>query len=81
MLSAAGFCKLDLEVVVTHSDEIGIEPFMEQLDPDRLESLVALGLLSAPDLAAFRAAHARTLQAAEPYVLWLSVMVCAEKPR
>lgn len=80
MLEAAGFRNLDLEVIVNHSGNIGVEPFMQQLDPDRLLPLVEMKLLSAQELQRFRDSRAAFLAAPEPFALWLSVMVCGEKP-
>lgn len=80
MLKAAGFCNLDLEVVATHSDNIGVEPFLQQIDPDRLLSLVKLDLMAEQDLETFRVSRTRFLDSPEPYALWLSLMICGEKP-
>jgi ubiquinone/menaquinone biosynthesis C-methylase UbiE len=80
ILEAAGFRNLDLEVLAGHSGTVGVEPFLQQLDPDRLLSLVQMGLMSAQELEHFRAAHAAFLDSPEAYTLWLSLMVCGEKP-
>ncbi len=42
MLNAAGFRNLDLEVVANHSGTISVEPFLQQLNPDRLLPLVQM---------------------------------------
>jgi ubiquinone/menaquinone biosynthesis C-methylase UbiE len=80
MLEAAGFHNLDLEILASHSGTEGVEPFLRQVDPDRMLSLVKAGLMSAQELEQFRAAHATFLDAPEPYTLWLSLMVCGAKP-
>ncbi len=50
ILKAAAFTNLDLEVVTCHSDEIGIEPFLPQIDPDRMLPLIKMGLASEQEL-------------------------------
>ncbi len=81
MLEAADFCNLDLEVVASHSDNVGVEPFLQQLDPDRLLSLVKADLLSEQELEQFRISRAMFLESPELYILWLSLMICGEKPQ
>jgi ubiquinone/menaquinone biosynthesis C-methylase UbiE len=80
MLEAAGFHNMDLEILASHSGTKGVEAFLRQIDPDRMLSLVNAGLMSAQELAQFRAAHAAFRDAPEPYTLWLSLMVCGAKP-
>jgi len=80
ILKAAGFSNLDLEVVASHSDNIGIEPFLPQMDPDRLLPLVKVGLVSELELEKIRASRDKFLASPEPYILTLSLMVCGEKP-
>ncbi len=81
ILNATGFHNLDLEVVAAHSDNVGIEPFLPQIDPDRLLILVKAGLMSSQEIESIRGSHGRFLAAPEPYILLLSLMVCGEKPR
>lgn len=80
ILKAAGFCNLDLEMIATHSDNIGIEPFLPQIDPDRLLPLVKIGLISEQELEKIRVSRKKFLDSPEPYILSLSLMVCGEKP-
>lgn len=80
ILKAAGFSKLDLEVIATHSDAIGIDPFLPQIDPDRLLPLVRNGLMSEQELELIRISRAKFLDSPEPYILTLSLMVYGEKP-
>lgn len=80
MLEDAGFGALDLDVIASHSGAVGVAPFLRQLDPDRLHSLVAAGLLSAETLEQFRRSQQRLATAPEPFALWLSLLVCGEKP-
>lgn len=79
ILKAAGFNNLDLEVVAMHSDSIGIEPFLPQIDPDRLLPLVRIGLMSERELDEIRVSRAQFLDSPDSYILTLSLMVCGEK--
>ncbi len=81
MLKAAGFCNIDVEVLASHSENIGVESFLRHIDPDRMNSLVKLGLLSEQDLERYRAALTTFLASPEAYTLWLSLMICGEKPQ
>jgi ubiquinone/menaquinone biosynthesis C-methylase UbiE len=80
ILAAAGFFSLDLEVVASHSGNVGVAPFLEQLDPDRLLPLVEQNLLSAEALDQFRRGHTAFMAAPEPFTLWLGMMLCGKKP-
>lgn len=80
ILQAAGFHNLDLEIIASHSDAIGVEPFLKQLDPDRLTSLVTSGLLAEQTLEQYRESHARFSDSADAYALWVSMLVCGAKP-
>lgn len=80
ILKAAGFFNLDLEVVAFHSDSIGIEPFLPQIDPDRLLPLVKVGLMSEQELEKIRVSRTKFLASPEPYILNLMLMMCGEKP-
>ncbi|HEY4688011.1 MAG TPA: methyltransferase domain-containing protein [Anaerolineae bacterium] len=79
ILKSAGFHSLDLEVIAIHSDAVGIEAFLPQIDPDRLLPLVKVGLLSEQELENIRVSRARFLASPEPYILTLSLMVYGEK--
>lgn len=80
LLRAAGFCNLDLEALATHSESIGLEAFLQHIDPDRLISLVKGGLLSEQDFERYRVALATFRATPEAYTLWMSLMICGEKP-
>jgi SAM-dependent methyltransferase len=80
ILKAAGFTDLNLEFVPFHSDEIGLEPLLPQIDPDRLLPLVKAGLFSEQELAGIRAAHQKYLSSPNPYLLMVSWMVGGQKP-
>ncbi len=80
ILTAAGFRTIELEVVGSHSAGRGVEPFLRHIHPDRMRSLVKSGLLSEEDLERFRAALTAWAALPDAYTLWLSLMVCGEKP-
>lgn len=80
ILSAAGFCNGEVEVIGSHSAERGITSFLQHIDPDRLQSLVQHGYVAAAEFDRYRDALARFAAAPEAYTLWLSILVCGEKP-
>ncbi len=80
ILREAGFQDLDLEVIAHHSDDLGIETFLPQMDPDRALPLLRAGLLSEEEVDALRAARDRFLAAPEPYIMMLSLMVGGTRP-
>lgn len=79
ILKAAGFRQIDVEAVATHSAERGVEPFLLNIDPERMRSLVERGLLSEQDHEGFRAALTAFAALPDAYTLWLSLMICGEK--
>jgi ubiquinone/menaquinone biosynthesis C-methylase UbiE len=79
ILTAAGFRHIEVEAVATHSAERGVEPFLLNIAPERMRSLVERGLLSAQDLERFRAALTAFAAVPDAYTLWLSLMICGEK--
>lgn len=80
ILTAAGFRTIELEVLGSHSAISGVEPFLQHIDPDRMRSLVERGFLSEGELERFRAALTAWAALPNAYTLWLSLMICAEKP-
>jgi SAM-dependent methyltransferase len=80
ILEAAGFVDLDLEAVLFHSDALGLDAFDPQFDPDRLVSLVSVGLLSEADLAQIRASRQAFDEAERPFALMILLMACGRKP-
>jgi len=79
ILEAAGFENLRLEAFVYHSDEIGIEAFKPQLDPDRLLPQVTEGCISLLEFASVQAAYNHFLSSPDPYILMLGLIGCGEK--
>lgn len=80
MLVDAGFRNLDLEVLAGHSGLRGVEPFLQQIHPDRMQSLVHMKLLSAQEFEHYRDSYAAFVDTPETFTLWLSLIVCGEKP-
>jgi ubiquinone/menaquinone biosynthesis C-methylase UbiE len=80
ILNAAGFGTIEVEVVATHSVERGVEPYLQHIHPDRMRSLVTSGLLTEEELEGYRAALTAWAALPDAYTLWLSLMVCGEKP-
>jgi ubiquinone/menaquinone biosynthesis C-methylase UbiE len=80
ILTAAGFRTIKLEVVGSHSADRGVESFLRHIHPDRMLSLVKEGLLSEEELERFRAALTAWAASPDAYTLWLSLMICGEKP-
>ncbi len=61
------------------SDQISIEPFLPQIDPDRLLPLVKMGMITEMEMEQIRASRKEFLTSPDPYLLTLSLMVCGEK--
>lgn len=80
LLSTTGFATPELEVIGSHSADRGIESYLQHLNPDRMRSLVKNGLLSDEALERFRVALNAWAASPDAYTIWLSLMVCAEKP-
>lgn len=81
ILKAAGFQNLDLEVVTCHSDALGIDAFLPQLNPERLLPLVEIGVISEQELEGARASYKKFLALPNPFMLMLLLMACGEKPQ
>ena len=80
ILKNAGFQNLQTEAIATSSYELGIEPFMTQLDPDLLMVLVNIGLLSNDELEQIRVSREKFRTSTDPYVLLIWLMTCGVKP-
>ncbi len=80
LLEQAGFEELSVDPILIHSDEIGLEPFLPQLDPERYRPFVALDGLTEQDLQRYREDFERFLSAPHPYVAHLLLIVSGRKP-
>jgi ubiquinone/menaquinone biosynthesis C-methylase UbiE len=81
ILQKAGFEKLNLEAVVFHSDELGIEAFLAQFDSDLLSSHIKAGFVTELERQNFLAAYETFLCANDPLIMGLWLMACGEKPQ
>jgi ubiquinone/menaquinone biosynthesis C-methylase UbiE len=69
ILQAAGFDEVNLDSFVYHSDEFGIEPFLPQLDPERLRRALFHKQITAEEYAIVVALHKKFIDAPERYLL------------
>lgn len=79
ILKAAGFHAVELEAFVYHSDDLGLEPFLPQLDPDRLLRALKSDQISLPEYATAHALFRQFQAAPDAYVLMVGLMACGEK--
>jgi ubiquinone/menaquinone biosynthesis C-methylase UbiE len=80
VLAKAGFGDLQLEAIVEHSDALGLDAFLPQIDPDRLLPLVNAGLVSNAEIQEVRKARDDFLGAERPYIMVVMLMACGTKP-
>jgi ubiquinone/menaquinone biosynthesis C-methylase UbiE len=80
LLAQAGFLPRAFEAVALHSDELGIEAFLEYFDPQRLLPLVHAGLLSEETFAQAYASSERFLASPHRLIIMLWFMAYGEKP-
>jgi len=80
LLAEAGFEELALEVIAFHSDELGIEAFLPQFDPQRYRPFVVPGGLTQEEWDSYRAAYEEWRNAPDAYVLQLILLVSGRRP-
>ncbi len=80
LLAQAGFLPRAFEAVALHSDELGIEAFLEYFDPQRFLPLVQAGLLSEETFARACASSERFLESPHHLIIMLWLMAYGEKP-
>lgn len=81
ILNKAGFQNIDLEAVVFHSGEKGLDWYYPQFDPDRIKPLIKLGVISEEDYEAYCAAIDKFQSSEEAFFMRILLMACGEKPR
>jgi SAM-dependent methyltransferase len=81
ILTAAGFANLDVEAVASDSSTRGVADYLQHIHPDRMRSLVNAGLLTEEQLAQYSTGLDTFLANPNAYTLWLSFVVCGEKPQ
>jgi ubiquinone/menaquinone biosynthesis C-methylase UbiE len=80
LLRDAGFQELELDVLAKDSETLGLEPFLPQIDPGRLEPLVRMGVFTQEEVEALKAKRADFLAADRPFILVLSLLARGRKP-
>ncbi|HEV7665459.1 MAG TPA: methyltransferase domain-containing protein [Chloroflexota bacterium] len=80
LLADAGFHDVDLGVIAYHSDELGLEAFLPQYEPERYRRLVAPGLVTADEWASYARAYDEFVAAPEAYILQLLLLASGRKP-
>ena len=81
ILNTVGFQNIDLEAVVFHSGERGLDWFYPHFDPDRVKALIKLGILTEEDYQTYRAAIERFQSSEEAFFMRIILMACGEKPQ
>ncbi len=79
LLREASFEDLRLDTIAIHTDELGIEPFLPQLDPERYRPFIADGGLTQAEWEAYRDDLERFLASPAPYLLQLLFVVSGRK--
>lgn len=80
VLKSAGFQKVDLEAVVCHSGETGIEWCYPQISPNRIMPLVKAGVLSQEEAEVYRDAINKFITSQDPFYMRILLMAGGEKP-
>jgi ubiquinone/menaquinone biosynthesis C-methylase UbiE len=82
ILRAAGFEPFDLQAVLAHSDDIGLEPFAPMLDynAEEAERLIQTGQTTREEMDIAKMANERFYAAPDPYVLIVLLAACGKKP-
>lgn len=80
ILKSAGFAELDLGALVVHSDEIGIDPFLPQIDLDEMRTMVTSGFITEEDVQRVQSAFRNFLQSPYPYAMLQMLTMIGVKP-
>lgn len=80
ILDAAGYADVHLDAFSYDSHELGLEPFLPQLSPDRLLPLLDEGALDGRDLALAYALLDRFLSSPSPFVLMTGFIASGRRP-
>lgn len=80
LLKKAGFKNIDLEAVVHHSGDKGVECFYPQINPQRVIPLVEAGAITEEEYEILWAAAEKLLASEDSFVLRVLLMACGEKP-
>ncbi|HYP39514.1 MAG TPA: methyltransferase domain-containing protein [Chloroflexia bacterium] len=81
LLEAAGYVNMDLEVVPVHTDRTGIAAiFPDEWDPGGFKPALDLGVITQADVETMHKAHIAFHASPDKYALFVSLMVCGQKP-
>jgi ubiquinone/menaquinone biosynthesis C-methylase UbiE len=80
ILHSVGYTNLELEAIVQHSDESGINAFRPHLDVRRISSLVKAGMITQQEYENLQVAAEEFWHSPEAYMMMIFLMVCGEKP-
>jgi hypothetical protein len=80
LLRQAGFEQLSVEGVVLHSEEIGVNPFLHQIAPERFLPFVIMGGLPREDWEAYRAEFNAFMRSPRGPIMQAFVAVTGVKP-
>ncbi|MEF2965233.1 methyltransferase domain-containing protein [Paenibacillus sp. M1] len=80
ILRGAGFVQLDLQMIASHSDELGLEAFVPQTDPEEMRTMVNSGFITERELESAQAAIRNFLNLPDAYALLLMLAFYGEKP-
>jgi ubiquinone/menaquinone biosynthesis C-methylase UbiE len=73
------FKKIRTDVFSYDSDELGLDLFLPQINPDRYEPLLFKGIITEFEYAAVRASYNRFIENENAYILLLGIINCCEK--
>ncbi|MDQ3706145.1 MAG: methyltransferase domain-containing protein [Chloroflexota bacterium] len=79
IMSAAGFQDLDLELIIFHSDSVGLDLLLGGFNQEALQVQVEAGLLSQQDADTLWKAHTNFLNSEYPYMALVAFMACGTK--
>ena len=80
VLKKAGLQNLDLEAVVSHSGDKGLEWFYPTLNPNRLANEVKSGAVAKQEQEILVAAINRFMSSEDPFYMRMILMACGQKP-
>ena len=79
ILQEAGYHQVELEAFVYHSDAQGLELFLTQMDPDRLQRALKGGQISAEEFETAQTLYQQFVAAPNAYVMMVGLIGCGEK--
>src|SRR5947209_7948248 len=81
LLAATGYENMDLEAVPIHTDKLGFDTlYPDNWDPGGFKPALELGAITQADVETMHRAHIATHASPDRYALFISLMVCGQKP-